>query len=383
MHRLLRPAAAPLLPRSAAPQSPSAPPRPLSAPRRLSPLARTAHLALLILVLALALPTHALASSRTGDLRGAVVDDAGAPVFDALVALYGGSLGQPRTLRTEEDGTFRFLALTPGRYELRVEREGYRTETRKGIEVRLDRTTSLTVTLVLPDVEVAVEVTDARPLIDTQDSSLGASVDRSYVENIPVGRSYQDVIRTLPGVSGRVDFETGGPSGGNPSVRGEGQYGNNFLLDGFSTRDPATHTFGSNVNFDAIEGITVFTDGAPAEYGGATGMIANVVSRSGTDEVHGTVGGFLSSSLSCPEYDWGNDDAKPCGKYLILDTEQGIEVPTRKRRFTSWTLNGTLGGPIVKGKLRFFLALDYERGWTQFEGAPDLPDGTPLRSRER
>ncbi|MEZ4238256.1 MAG: Plug domain-containing protein [Myxococcota bacterium] len=98
------------------------------------------------------------------------------------------------------------------------------------------------------------------------------------IQNLPVGRSFASVVNTIPGVSGRVDTQNGG-SGGSPSVRGEGGYGNNYMIDGVSTRDPATKTSGAGVNFDAIEEIQVYTDGAPAEYGQFTGMMVNVVTR--------------------------------------------------------------------------------------------------------
>ncbi len=334
----------------------------------------------------------ASAASQTGDIRGYVFGPGGQAVAEARVMVLGGSLLGSRAVQSNSEGQFRFLALPPGTYELKVEKEGFRSEVRRGVRVNLDRTTTLRFELALPTTEETVEVTETLRVIDTTESAISESVGVDYFTNLPVGRSFQDVIRTLPGISGRIDYETGGESAGNPSVRGEGQYGNNFLLDGFSTRDPATHTFGSNVNFDAIQEITVFTDGAPAEYGDATGMIANVVSKSGTNEFHGSIGTVLNTSLSCIPYDFmgkgtgqynpetdtyetvGGEEAPKCATYSILNTSAGKEVETPKRRLFSWAINGTLGGPIVKDKLHFFFALDYGRGWNQNEGAPLLDD---------
>ena len=338
--------------------------------------ARSFLLVVFSTLLLLAFP--AFAAEQTGDLRGQVLGPDG-PAPDAHVVVAGRSLIGIQELRSGPDGRFRFLALPPGPYDLRVEKEGFRTEVRRGVTVRLGQSTSVTVRLELPTVEGDVEVTAEAPLIDTAHTAVSQTVGRDYLDKLPMGRSYQDVIKTLPGVSGRVDYEEGGTSGGNPSVRGEGQYGNNYLLDGFSTRDPSTHTFGTNVNFDSIDEITVFTDGAPAEYGNATGMIANVVSKSGTDNFHGSVGTDFEAAFSCLPWDWGGDATAACATRKVLNTEAAAEVETLKRRFFDWTIYGTLGGPIVKKHLRFFFAFDYSRGWTQLEGSPSGEDGVPIR----
>lgn len=361
-------------------------------------------------LLALLWAGSAFAAAQTGDIRGLVVGPEGDPVEDARVVIASPSLLGTRATETAGDGSFRFISLPPGVYEIQVQKEGLKAEIRRGVRVSLDRTTTTRIGLQLATGEETVEVVAEQPVIDTTSAAISETVGAEYLDNLPVGRSYQDVIRTLPGVSGRIDYEQGGPSGGNPSVRGEGQYGNNFLLDGFSTRDPATHTFGTNVHFDAIEQITVFTDGAPAEYGEATGMIANVVTKSGTDEFHGSVGVILESSFSNPAYDWGGKDSLSAvateaqrlkdeqaalpeeernydcdqdgydftagSTYMILDTGLAQEVCTPKRRFFDWSLNGTLGGPLVKEKLHFFTAFEYGQGWYEPEGAPfiDLDD---------
>jgi hypothetical protein len=168
-------------------------------------------------------------------------------------------------------------------------------------------------------------------------------------------------VNVLPGVSGRVDTSSGGPGDGNPSVRGEGQYGNNYLVDGISTRDPATKTFGTNVNFDAIEAIQVYTDGAPAEFGQATGMTVNVVTKDGGDEHFGSAGYYLNTSASSGQYD-------------IADLEKHEEVPTDKRQFLTHSLSLLAGGPVAKEKLWYLASIDLASDNSQFEGQdPDAP----------
>ncbi len=164
-----------------------------------------------------------------------------------------------------------------------------------------------------------------------------------------MGRSLVGILSTLPGVTS-TDYSAGGPSSANPSVRGEGSYGNNYLLEGFSIRDPLSKTLGLSLPFDALQEVNVFTDGAPAEFGGFTGMITNVLLKSGTNEVHGSLAYYYSRHLST-------------GTYEILNET------TTKRRFAYQSPTITLGGPIVEDKLWFFGVFDYRNGWRQPEGS--------------
>jgi hypothetical protein len=314
----------------------------------------------------LALPIFALVASvaqaaETGGIRGRVVDGAGAPVSGARLVLSGPALGGELTSTSDADGWFRIISVPVGTHELRVLREGF-VPTRMSVSVRLDETTYVPARLTQKGTaseEIVVE--EEMPVVDATASSFKSEMSSDLLENLPVGRSYQTAVNLLPGVSGRVDTSEGGPADGNPSVRGEGQYGNNFLVDGISTRDPATKTFSVNVNFDAIEDIQVFTDGAPAEYGQFLGMMVNVVTKDGGDEHHGSAG-----------Y-WIDFDASP-GTYLIADLDLGREVSTPKRDFLVHSLSATAGGPIVKERLWYFLAFDGGLSHYVYEGTdPDYP----------
>jgi hypothetical protein len=228
-----------------------------------------------------------------------------------------------------------------------------------GAQVRLDETAYLPITLRLTGTageEIVVEET--LPVIDTTRSAVSTELTADQLQNLPVGRSYQDAVNMLPGVHGRVNTEEGGPSTGNPSVRGEGEYGNNYLVDGISTRDPATKTFGTNVNFDAIQSIQTYTDGAPAEFGQATGMLVNVVTKSGGDEHHGSVSVFANTDACFEDPDQPAADLSPSCKYKVLNLETGEEEDSAKQSYMNWEASGTAGGPIIKEKLWYFVALE-------------------------
>lgn len=296
-------------------------------------------------------------AAETGDIRGELLDADGLPVPGARITVDGPNIAGTRSTTTDDNGRYRLDGISPGLYELNATLDGA-TLAIANVTVALDRSTWVPLTAFFGAVET-IQVVDAGPIVDTTRSGFSARLSQEALQNMPVGRSYQDAVNIVPGVSGRVDTSSGGPGDGNPSVRGEGQYGNNFTLDGVMTRDPATKTWGQDVNFDAIEEIEVYTDGAPAEFGQFTGMMVNVVTKDGGDEHHGSVAAFYS------QHAW----FKPT--YSIFDPETGVEAETTKRRSWAPVLNATFGGPIVKEKLWYFGAidLDYSRGI--FEGGDE------------
>lgn len=311
-------------------------------------------------VVILATPLVAEAAS-TGEIRGKVVDATGKPVAGVEVVLSGDSLAGEIETVTTPDGGYNFLSVPPGVHNLLFVADGF-NPVRAEVEVRLEQTTYVPIGLsVATDVVEEIVVEEKLPVVDTSRSSFSAELGDEMLQNLPVGRSYQDAVNMLPGVSGRIDTSQGGPGDGNPSVRGEGQYGNNYMVDGVSTRDPATKTFGSNVNFDAIEDIQVYTDGAPAEFGQFAGMIVNVVTKDGGDEHHGSIGYWLDTDASS-------------GKYNTIDYESHTNTPHSKRDFLSHSLSATLGGPIVKEKLWYFGAVNVGNDTSVYEGMnPETP----------
>ncbi len=297
-------------------------------------------------------------AGETGNISGHVEDADGIAVPGAVITVSGASIAGSMQATTNEQGDFRIPSVAPGTHTLQVSAPGL-SPVRAAVTVRLDETTFIPFKLQIGSVEVVV--IDTPPAIDTTRTAVSTELSAEALQDLPTGRSYQDAVKMLPGVSGRVDTQNGGPSQGNPSVRGEGQYGNNYLVDGISTRDPATKTFGTDVNFDAIEDIQVYTDGAPAEFGQATGMLVNVVTKDGGDEHHGSAAYYIGSSFS-----WGT--------YGILDPDLHKEVQTAKRSFLDHELSLTAGGPILKEKLWYFASADLSMGSTVYEGAdPDFP----------
>jgi hypothetical protein len=328
---------------------------------------------LLLPIAAIAIVAPAQAA-ETGNIRGRVVDEQGGPVPGATVTVSGANIAGEVTTTTAADGSFQIIALRPGVHEVHVSMANF-APAQIGVQVRLDESAYVPVTLRMAGAaSEAMVVEETLPVIDTTRSTFSTEVTSEQLENLPLGRSYQDAVNMLPGVHGRVNTQEGGPSDGNPSVRGEGQYGNNYLVDGISTRDPSTKTFGTNVNFDAIQSIQTYTDGAPAEFGQATGMLVNVVTKSGGDEHHGSVGAYASMDACFADPADPVADLPDSCKYNVLNIDSGEEEPAAKQSYNRYEVSATAGGPIVKEKLWYFIALDGQLDNTFYEAMdPDHP----------
>ncbi len=297
-------------------------------------------------------------AAQSGSVRGTIADETELGIPGATVVLSGPLIAGELQATTDDEGNFRFVSVPVGTHELKVFKTGFPTAERK-VRVKLDEAAFVAISLTVGAEVMVIEET--QPALDTSRSAVSTQLTKDALDNLPVGRSYQDVVNVLPGVSGRVDTSSGGPGDGNPSVRGEGQYGNNYLVDGISTRDPATKTFGTNVNFDAIEEIQVYTDGAPAEFGQATGMTVNVVTKDGGDEHFGSAGYFLNTAASSGTYD-------------IVDLQKHEEVPTEKREFMTHSVSLLAGGPIAKEKLWYLASIDLGADNSVYEGQdPSAP----------
>lgn len=296
-----------------------------------------------------ALTASALFAQTTGQLKGKVVDASGAALPGVTVTVASpAQIGGSKVTVSEADGSFSFPALAPGVYKLNANLDAFVPLEREGVQVRLDRTTEIEITLGQPTTET-IEVTAEAPVVDPEQVATAQTFTIDYLENAAVGsanRSYQDVLFQVGGVAAQAG------AGDNPSVYGSTFGENAFLVDGIDTTDPVTSTFGTNFNFDAIQEISFLTGGFEAEYGRATGGVVNVVTKSGGNEFSGTV-----------DVRYTGDSFTESGEHFDPDTESNKAI----------TPGATLGGPIMRDKLWFFLADEYNDSKTReaFETATE------------
>jgi hypothetical protein len=274
-------------------------------------------------------------SRETGAIQGKVADETGEFLPGATVRLTSPNmLGGEKTLITQANGQFRFVALLPGVYDVEVSLDGFKSQTISGIRVSAGKTLSHNFSLKLSALEETVEVTATPPLIDLKDSQQATSyLGNELLTDIPTSRVYHDIVTLAPGVT-----EDGRLQGGAGGI-----VGNSYNIDGVNVVDPYFGAPWVLMDWNTIDEAGISGVGANAEYGGYTGGVVNIVTRSGGNTVSGGLEFYFSGKK------WHSDNAEG------IDWEWGPEYSNRDRIEPSFYI----GGPIAKDKLWYFANLQY------------------------
>src|SRR5437868_14268809 len=295
---------------------------------------------------ALAVPVRAQSQATTGVIEGTVLDESGAAVPGATVTVRNTATNFERSLTTDSDGRFRGLLLPLGPYRVTVTMAGFATLVRDGINLAVGQTVTLPLSLKVSSVQEEVVVTGAAPLVETSRAEGADRIDDAAVRGLPNnGRNFLDFTKLTPGVS-----IVQGPGGDELTINGQKGIANNISVDGADFNNPF---FGEQrggqrppftFNLDAVKEVVVVAEGAPAEFGRSTGGFVNVVTKSGTNDLHGTVHGYFKNQ----------------GLSSAPKQADGTAAP--KTDFNQDQAGFTLRGPLVKDKAFFLTALDYQRG---------------------
>ncbi len=276
------------------------------------------------------------AQTTTSTLEGKTVDSSGAPMAGVSVEVKGST--EDRIVVTGVDGSYRAAALPAGLYVVTASLKGFQTQVLKGITITLDRTVILNVTMQVASHTETVIVTAAPPLIDTTDSSVKSLIDARTINAIPLnGRNYLDLIKLTPGVS----VNTNAPAAlsnrdTNGSIMGERAGNTVYLIDGLENDDDFRGGVFQNFTQDAIQEFEVIDTGYKAEFGQGSGGVVNVITKSGSNDIHGS--GFLFAR---------ND---------VLDSSN---VPGQNPpRLSRYDYGMTTGTPIRKDKAWFFGSIE-------------------------
>ena len=238
-------------------------------------------------------------SSVRGNLAGAVVDPSGAVVQGAKVTLTGATGSKTDT--TNQEGQFLFPLLTPGFYSLKVEKGSFKTADAKGIEVVTGRTSNLRVSLTAGQQTETVEVSASAISVDTSSTAVAANLTDNFYSSVPVGRGVTGLFYASPGVT-----SGGGTGTANPSISGGTGLENLYVADGVNITDGGFGGIGvysalygslsTGINLSFVKEVQVKTGGFEAQYGKSTGGIVQIVTKSGGDAYHGSIGGFFAPS---------------------------------------------------------------------------------------
>ena len=310
----------------------------------------------------------AFAQVNTGTISGTVQDASGAAIAGAAVTVRHVDTGTTRTLVTDTGGRYTAPDLPLGNYEVQAQQPGFQTEVRSGINLTVGREEVVNLALKVGQISEKVLVTGEAPLVESTTSALSALVDERTIRDMPLNtRSYTDLALSQPGVvtvgAGQSSMAFDFGMGQRFSVTGSRPYANTFLLDGTVLNDHANGTpggaAGNNPGVDGIQEFKINTSVSPAEYGRSSGGVISAVTRSGGNNLRGTVFEFLrNNDLDSPGY----FDEKSRGG-------TGSTAVYRKNQF-----GGALGGPIKKDKTFFFGTYEGERlGQRATVASPEVP----------
>src|SRR5215469_8160915 len=291
----------------------------------------------------------AQAQIYAGSITGLVQDPSGALVPNASVVLTDTDKGLTYTAKTDSSGRYVLRALPPSTYNIRVEAAGFRSEIQAGIVLVVNQNLKLDVALQLGKTSETVEVTGLAPVLSTEDAVTGQNLDRKVINDLPlVGRSVFDLALLTPGVTQPAGSTFGSNTMANNFISNGGRNAQaDILIDGVSTVGVEQNTAIVNPLYtpsvDAVQEFKVQQSNFTAEVGFSGGTVVNVVTRSGTNDFHGSA------------YDFLRNDKLNANNFF--NNEAGVKIaPVRWNNF-----GGTLGGPIKKNRTFFFFDYDGTR----------------------
>ena len=314
---------------------------------------RTLRVIVSFLVLFVSVSTPAFASV-TATIEGAVTDSTGAVVPNALITVTNNATGVSQTATTNDDGYYTLSAMQPGTYDLTATKSGFETFIQKSIVLNVNDVRNVPIVLRVGHVTQAVTVTAQQLQVDTTSTQMGEVIGAPQIVGVPLnGRSFTDLLALQPGVANTTslmvgntsvnfNFQTAGfampnvsgsENPGNQSVNGMRETANGFLLNGLSVEEWGYNGAAVIPNLDTLAEFRILTNNFNSEYGDFAGGQINVVTKSGTNSIHGDLFEFLR-----------NTDVDAANYF-----DRGIRGAFQQSQF-----GGTAGGSIIKNKLFYF-----------------------------
>lgn len=304
---------------------------------------------LLLLILAAAISSNAPAQTLTGSIRGVVSDEEGNPMPGCTAILNSPvMMAKDFSIVTGSKGGYRFPALKPGTYELKVQMPGFKTVRRPGIIVSMGTTVTINFTLEAAVVEEEVTVIATSPTVDLKSTLVGQSFKVEYLEQLPNARDLWTVIQEAPGMV--IDrYNVGGSESGQQSgftAHGASEYQTTYNIDGVNTTDMAALGASTTYySYDAFEEIQISMSSHSAEIG-PPGVSLNIITKTGSNEFHGDAGFYYSEGEKEILFPWQADNIT---EDLI---DQGVTHGNPLDYYLDYSFN--IGGPIIKDKLWFW-----------------------------
>jgi hypothetical protein len=281
----------------------------------------------------------AMAQEQRGSIEGLVKDASGGVLPGVTIALAGGSGAKLNTV-SDAQGIYRFPSLAPGTYTVTADLSGFRQGKVENVEVALGQVKKVDFAMGLASVSETVEVTAERPLVDVKQSARQTNIRGEQVDLLPKGRDFTTLVTQAPGANNEAKL-------GGLSIDGASAGENRYIIDGIETTSIQSGTSGKNVIADFIEEVQVKSSGYTAEYGGATGGVINAITKSGTNNFHGSalfnIQGDSLEAGRTPSLRLNPSDPTKA-EYVTYPEDESVRMEP----------GFALGGPIAQNRAWFF-----------------------------
>src|ERR1044071_6945851 len=285
------------------------------------------------------------ASVSTSEIRGQITDPQGAAVAGATITVTEINKGTTRTVTTNESGAYVLLSLQPGTYNMKVEATGFAAKTLNDIHLDVGQAANIPVALGVGGVEAAVDIVASNQVVEVERTQQSSIINEVMINNLPINRrNYLDFALLTPGVTDSdnindsTDFRVAQTPQSGLSFGGNNGRGNSVLVDGAST-DTNSGAVREVIGQEGVQEFQVNRNSYNAEYGGAFGGVVNIVSKTGSNDWHGSLFGYF------------RDDT--------FDARNAFDFsPNGISPFNRQQYGGSIGGPINEDKTFLFTAFE-------------------------
>lgn len=306
----------------------------------------------LLVASALLWPIAAAAQEQSGGIQGVVKDASGGVLPGVTVEARSPQVVGVTTVVTDAQGVYRFPALPPGAYTITATLQGFAPSKNEAV-LALGQLLTIDVALKVATVTETVEVTGGSPLIDVRQNATFATLQRDLISRIPKGRDFTTVLATAPGTNNES-------YAGGTQIDGASGSENRFIIDGMDTTNLRSGTTGKTMYWDFVQEVQVKSSGYNAEYGGATGGVVNVLSKSGSNAYHGSLGTYYTGNAL-------RGEIRPTWRinpWTDVANRDGDLEQVRGRdndAWDNWNPVGDFGGPLMRDKFWYYAGFSQNR----------------------
>ena len=292
------------------------------------------------LLMALLVAGPVAAQETRGSIEGVVKDSSGAVLPGATVEAKGINVAGGQTMTTDAQGVYRFPSLSPGAYEITATLSGFNTAKSEAVSLSLGQVLKVDLAMQVQGLTESVQVLSESPLIDVKQSAAFQNIHAEFIDRLPKGRDFTSIVTVAAGANNES-------RSGGISVDGASASENRYFIDGTDTTNLRTGLSGKNLLTDFIDEIQVKSSGYAAEFGGSTGGVINVITKSGTNSLRGELGTYFTGDQICC-------DERPTLRLLLSGQNQSEYVTLAEDDYSRWEPFGQVGGPIAKDRLWFY-----------------------------